>query len=287
MKIWALLSNIDDVLEAYGEQVMPKDNSVFEMLIIDYLNIKIENGADIKISYRGEQVDLPDAFWPMLSNTDSFVLENLLLSAGVPSIINMDEVAVARSKIATYQRLAANGVRVPKSSVFFNRPDKAAILKETSFPFVAKPDSGFGGEGVRLIHDEAEFDEYIANLSYGTAYVAQEYIASSRGKDVRVVMLDGEYLYSSMRSATDRNEFRSNVHVGGELLEYTVDDETLKLCKEIAGLFDLPLIGLDLLIGDGEFVIAEINAFPGLFRENMAKAAKVVLGKYLAKRGVR
>jgi len=283
MKVWALLSNVDDILEAYGEQALKGGNGIFETIVIDYAGVEIGNGKDLKVSYRGENIDLPDAFWPMLSNTDAFALENLLINAGVKSVINIGEVAVARSKIATYQRLAANGIRVPESVVFFNHPDKEAILKKMSYPFVVKPDSGFGGEGVKLIDSEKEFDEYIHHLSYGTAYVAQEYIAKSRGKDARVILLDGEYLYSSMRSATNPEEFRSNVHVGGELLEYKISDADLELCKKIAGLFDLPLIGLDLLFGDGEFVVAEVNAFPGLFPENMEKVGKVVMEKFLAK----
>lgn len=283
MKVWALLSNVDDILQAYGEQMLRNSNEMFETLLIDYIDIEIRGGTDLRVFYKGEALPLPDAFWPMLSNTDSFALENLLLNAGVKSVLNMGEVAVARSKIATYQRLAANGIRVPASVVFFNHPNKASILEKTRFPFVVKPDSGFGGEGVRLIGSEAELDEYIAKLQYGTAYVAQEYIAASRGKDVRVILLDGEYLYSSMRSATDPGEFRSNVHVGGELIDYKIDGAELELCKRIAALFDLPLIGLDLLLGEGEFVIAEVNAFPGLFPKNLAKAGKVILDKFLAK----
>ncbi len=277
MRIWGLLSNVDDILQAHGDGAFKQQSEVFETLLIDYIDIEIGDGRNLKVYYKGEEKPLPNAFWPMLSNTDSFALENLLLGAGVKSVLNMQEVAVARSKIATYQRLAANGVRVPASVVFFNHPHKTAVLQKMRYPFVVKPDSGFGGEGVTLINTEAEFDAYLAKLQYGTAYVAQEYIATSRGKDVRVILLNGEYLYSSMRSATNPDEFRSNVHVGGELLEYKIDGPQLAFCKKVAALFDLPLIGLDLLLGDGEFVLAEVNAFPGLFPENMAKVAKAVL----------
>ena len=282
MKVWGLLSNVDDILQAHGDAVLRQDNGVFETVLIDYIDVEIGDGRALKVSYKGEVMPLPDAFWPMLSNTDSFALENLLLGAGVKSVLNLAEVAVARSKIATYQRLVANGIRVPASVVFFNHPHKAAVLQKMRYPFVVKPDSGFGGEGVQLIRSEAEFDAYAETLQYGVAYVAQEYIAASRGKDVRVVLLNGEYLYSSMRSATDPKEFRSNVHVGGELLDYKIDEKELALCQKIAGLFDLPLIGLDLLLGEGELVIAEVNAFPGLFPENMAKVAKAVLERFLA-----
>ena len=277
MKLWFLLSKVDDIIQAYGEEILQPKNEAFKMLIADYLEFEIRSGAELKAYYKREPLDLPDAFWSMISNTDSFMVEKLLLGAGVKSLINLDEIAVARSKSATYQRLAANGIRVPDSMVFFERPNKERVLGKMTYPFVVKPDSGFGGEGVMLINSEADFDEYLLTLEYGVTYIAQEFIASSHGRDARIILLDGEFLYSSMRSATNKDEFRSNAHVGGELLDYEIDEETLELCKRISALFDLPLIGLDLLFGEGEFVIAEVNAFPGLFPENMEKAmAKVI-----------
>ncbi len=283
MKVWSLLSKVEDILKYFEKFAEKMNDGVFDIIIADYVTIEIGDGKDLKAYYKGEQVPLPDAFWPMISNTDCFTLEKMLIRAGVKSIINLDDAAVARSKIDTYQLLASNGIRVPDTIVFFDHPDKEAIVARFGYPFVIKPDSGFGGEGVTLINSEAELDEYISKLQYGTAYVAQEYIATSRGKDVRVILLGGEYLYSSMRSATDPNEFRSNVHVGGELLEYKRDEPTLALCKKVAGLFDLPLIGLDLMFGDGGFVIAEVNASPGLFPDNMIKARKVILQNFYEK----
>lgn len=277
MKVWTLLSKVEDVLKYYEKFADKLDDGIFELIIADYITVEIGDGKNLNVYYKGKEIPLPDAFWPMIGNTDSFTLEKMLLRAGIKSVISLDDVAIARSKIETYQLLAANGVRVPDSIVFFEHPDKDAIAGRFGYPFVIKPDSGFGGEGVGLIGSEAEFDAYISGLQYGVAYIAQEYISTSRGKDVRVVLLEGEYLYSSMRSATDPAEFRSNVHVGGELLEYEIDEPTLALCKKVAGLFDLPLIGLDLMFGDGEFVIAEVNAFPGLFPDNLVKARKAVL----------
>lgn len=285
MRVWALISNVDDVLKKYGENAFRMFPGGVEPILIDYIDARVVTGEQLEIRYKGEKLELPDAFWPMISNTDAFAIENLLLGAGVPSVIDLKEVAVARSKLATYQRLANQGIRVPKTVAFFNHPDKKAILDRMDYPFVVKPDNGFGGEGVALVHNEEELDAYLEKLQYGVAYMAQEYIATSRGRDLRVILLDGEILRASVRSARDPKEFRSNIHQGGEYLSYELTEADIALCKKVAGMFDLPMIGLDLMFGDGEFVFAEVNAFPGLttMLDKLEKAVNLVVGKFQAK----
>ena len=201
--------------------------------------------------------------------------------AGIPSILNLRELQVARSKIATYQRLAQNGVRVPDTMVFFKDSDPQTLIRRFGYPFVVKPDSGFGGIGVELIHNEQELKDYFATLSYGQAYVAQEYIATSKGRDIRVVVLHGRYYYSMERHASNPDEFRSNVHVGGTTEEKILTEEEKAFCEKVASLFDLPIIGLDLMIGDGEYVLAEVNAFPGMPGGKMIDAYASVIEHFM------
>ena len=87
--------------------------------------------------------------------------------------------------------------------------------------------------------------------------MAQEYIATSKGRDIRVVVLHGRYYFSMERHASNPDEFRSNVHVGGTTQEKTLTEEEKVFCEKVASIFDLPIIGLDLMIGDGEYVLAE------------------------------
>ena len=126
LKVWGLTANVDDMIEKYGFKLFDKDRDKrqYDMLLVDYSSIDICNGKELKVYCNGQEIELADAFWPMLTNTDSYCMEHLLDEAGCKSIVNLNELAVARSKIATYQRLAMNGVRVPETMVFFNHPDK-------------------------------------------------------------------------------------------------------------------------------------------------------------------
>lgn len=285
MKILALVASQDSTIEdvkANGRRQMQaligKDK---EVLFCEYSTIEICRNGELAITCLGEKMEKPDYFWPLLGSTDGFILENMFQDAGIPSILNLRELQVARSKIATYQRLAQNGVRVPDTMVFFKDSDSQTLIRRFGYPFVVKPDSGFGGIGVELIHNEQELKDYFATLSYGQAYVAQEYIAASKGRDIRVVVLHGRYYYSMERHASNPDEFRSNVHVGGTTQEKILTEEEKAFCEKVASLFDLPIIGLDLMIGDGEYVLAEVNAFPGMPGGKMIDAYASVIEHFM------
>lgn len=281
MKILVLVASQNSTLEDVKINGKRKMQAIVgedkELLFCDYSTIEIGRDGELAITCLGEKIEKPDYFWPLLGSTDGFIVENMLQDAGIPSVLNLRELQTARSKIATYQRLAQNGVRVPDTIVFFKDSDPQILVNRFGYPFVVKPDSGFGGVGVELIHNEQELKDYFETLSYGQAYVAQEYIATSKGRDIRVVILHGRYYFSMERQATNPDEFRSNVHVGGTTQVKTLTEEEKAFCEKVASIFDLPIIGLDLMIGDGEYVLAEVNAFPGMPGGKMVAAYASVI----------
>lgn len=285
MKILALVasqdSTVEDVKTNGRRQMQALIGKDKEVLFCEYSTIEICRNGELAITCLGEKMEKPDYFWPLLGSTDGFILENMLQDAGIPSILNLRELQVARSKIATYQRFAQNGIRVPDTMVFFKDSDPETQSGRFGYPFVVKPDSGFGGIGVELIHNGQELKDYFATLSYGQAYVAQEYIATSKGRDIRVVVLHGRYYFSMERHASNPDEFRSNVHVGGTTQEKTLTEEEKVFCEKVASIFDLPIIGLDLMIGDGEYVLAEVNAFPGMPGRKMMDAYASVIDDFM------
>lgn len=286
MKVWILLSNVEEDMKQYAQ--MGEGNPKYQKLLqnikviqIEKMNVAMSAEGGTKFIYEGEELEAPDVFWPMITNSDSYILERMLMRAGAKSLIELDEKTAARSKLLTYQRLADAKIRAPKTVAFFGEPDKEKILQEFEYPFIIKPDNGFGGKGVELIHSEEEFDAYISQISKGVMYVVQEFISTSKGKDVRVVMVQGKYYWSIMRKAGNPDEFRSNVHAGGSFEEYPIDEKTEKLCEQIAALYNLPILGVDLMFGEDGFVVTEVNSFPGLFVDRLMDVAIKVFGQYL------
>lgn len=285
MKILALVSSPNSTLESVQTDGRKKMRAILgqdkELLFCEYSTIEIQRDGELFITCLGEKIEKPDYFWPILGATDGFIVENMLQNAGIESVLNLKEVQTARSKIATYQRLAQHGFRVPDTVVFFKDSDQQMLAERFGYPFVVKPDSGFGGEGVELIHNKEELRDYFTGLSYGQAYVAQEYISTSKGRDIRVVILHGKYYFSMERRASDPEEFRSNVHMGGTTNLVTLTEEEKAFCERVASAFDLPILGLDLMIGDGEYVLAEVNAFPGIPGGKMVEAYASVIEHFL------
>lgn len=172
MNMWVLLSNVEKDIEkrelaggANAEYLKIVDQ--IKVIRVEKMKIIMNKDHGTTFVYDGKEVEAPDVFWPMISNSDGYTLERMLLRAGAKCFVDLDERAASRSKILTYQRLSDAGIRVPRTVAFFGKPDLQQILKELDYPFVIKPDNGFGGQGVELIHSEAEFEEYVKGFTPG------------------------------------------------------------------------------------------------------------------------
>lgn len=285
MRIWCLVSNAEDQMKEAQKNATRIVGEGNELVFVDHASIQIGSGDMLRVFYLGEELELPDAFWMWTTNTDARMVEHMLIANGVLSIVDIAEQSVARSKVLSYDRMARAGLPIPRTLVFFHQADRERIKQQFDYPFVIKPDNGFGGMGVALIHDDEELDAYLATLEFGVAYMAQEYISTSKGRDIRVVTLNGEPLYSVKRQNHNSDEFRSNVHLGGEASWYEIDEPTKELCRKAASLFGLKILGLDLLFGEDGFVFTEVNSFPGFDQERSSAgihAIQTVIAEFCA-----
>ena len=160
------------------------------------------------------------------------------------------------SKIATYQVLAKEGLPIIKTVVFRKNMDKELLKKQIGLPMIIKPDDGFGGEGVELIQTEEELDTALERVKESDArFLVQKYVSTSKGRDIRVLTIGFEAVFAAQRKASDPNEFRSNLHMGGTAEEYPLTDEMKDICGRAAKAIGLRMAGIDLLFGENGFVI--------------------------------
>ena len=68
-------------------------------------------------------------------------------------------------------------------------------------------------------------------------------------------------------------------------MEYEPDEQTRELCRKVAALYDLPVLGLDLMFADDGFVLTEVNSYPGLRRDDRNKFITAVISDYLQREG--
>ncbi|WHT47607.1 RimK family alpha-L-glutamate ligase [Sporosarcina thermotolerans] len=123
---------------------------------------------------------------------------------------------------------------------------------------IIKEGHGSFGMKVYLIETEEAFFTKVDELR-GVDYVFQEFIETSRGRDIRVNIVGGEIVAAMHRSS--ETDFRANITNGGvaSIIELTAEQKELAIrAAEAVG---AEFAGVDLLYGDNEKpLVCEVNA---------------------------
>ena len=106
-----------------------------------------------------------------------------------------------------------------------------------------------------------EIADYLSKLPQGdtNAVLAQEFISTAKGKDIRVVVADYKVVRVIQRVAGNPDEFRSNVHLGGYVKPYTLDEDAVKMCEKVAKVCGLRLCGIDLLEAEKRWICGVLH----------------------------
>lgn len=276
-KLWLLISNeSDESLKFYTSFIQGQALDAFRnirLLMIEKLVCGVRDNGELWFKYEGEELLPPKYFYPAVTDTDAYLVENMLLQYGSKSIVDFEETRKLRSKILVYQRLVNAGIPTPKTNLFSNQSAIEDVVEGLEFPIVIKPDNGQCGEGVILVKTEEELSHYLSKLKYGDMRISQEYVASSKGRSLRVTTMCGKAAFAETMQASSETEFRSNAHLGGVFTSVIPDEKAAALAEKAASLCSLPLIGVDLLYTDSGYTVAEINSFPGLAKKEYVDMA--------------
>ncbi|UJL44973.1 RimK family alpha-L-glutamate ligase [Virgibacillus sp. NKC19-16] len=177
-------------------------------------------------------------------------------------------VAIQRSddKIDSYQHLASKKLPIPKTiiapKIFSNATLDTSSIKPAintlGFPMIVKEAFGSFGQQVYLVHTKEELQTKVQVLQ-GKAFLFQEFIASSYGKDMRLHVVGDKVVAAMKRHAAD--DFRSNVSAGGTMEAYHPTDQEKKLAIAATKAIGADFAGVDLLYGpDQSALICEINS---------------------------
>lgn len=190
-----------------------------------------------------------------------------LKSRGVPVYNDPAVIDLCDNKATQYIRLAEAGLPMPKTIIapkvypnfsilqsgYFER-----VMDELSLPMVIKEGHGSFGMKVYLINDESEFYEKVEALR-GVDFVFQEFIASSRGRDIRVNIVGGEIVAAMQRRS--ETDFRANITNGGQASLIELTDAQRIVAMQAAAAVGAEFAGVDLLFGENEEpLVCEVNA---------------------------
>ena len=114
------------------------------------------------------------------------------------------------------------------------------------------------GKQVYLANNREEFWSKAKELMR-KPHLFQKYIASSHGRDIRVIVIGKKACAWMLRKS--ETDFRSNLAGGGQSYPFDLPDSYRVMAEKVAELIDLDFCGIDILIGPSqEPIFCEVNS---------------------------
>jgi len=242
-----------------------------EVKVIKYKNCyaSIEQNHPT-VSYRGKDLSTYDAIIPRIaSNMTKYgtAIVRQLEMQGVYTLSSSIAINRSRDKLRSLQLLAKSGVGIPKTVVSRNTADIDDLLDQLDgTPVIIKLARGTHGNGVVLAETKKAAKSvlqafYLTNDD-GTNILLQEFIKESAGTDIRAFVVGSRVVASMQRKSLD-DDFRSNLHKGGEGISIKLTEAERKMVVKAAKSMGLNVAGVDLMRSDRGPLILEVNASPG------------------------
>jgi ribosomal protein S6--L-glutamate ligase len=184
---------------------------------------------------------------------------------GVPVLNNAIAIARSRDKLRAMQLLTKKDIDVPKT-VCARTPDSvdAALEFIGGAPAIVKLQQGAQGIGTMIAETPQAVTSLLETLwAMGQDIILQEYIAESKGKDYRAIVVGGRVV-AAMRRQAKKGEFRSNLHRGGLGVRVELPKRYRLAAVSAVKVMGLEVAGVDMLEGRDGPKILEINSSPGL-----------------------
>lgn len=142
-----------------------------------------------------------------------------------------------------------------------------AVIEEMGLPFVLKECWGSYGGQVYLANTKEEAVKILSKMD-GQDVIAQEYISSSKGRDIRAYIVGGK-LVAAIERRND-NDFRANITNGGTAIAIKLNKEQEEMAIAATKALEMDFAGVDLLhMKDGAPILCEVNSnaqFAGLYK---------------------
>lgn len=186
----------------------------------------------------------------------------------------------SRDKLRSTQILARYGVEIPKTVFARETADLDDVIEQAGgAPLIIKVARGTHGNGV-VLAETKKAAQAVMQAFYveGVSFLVQEYVAESAGTDIRAVVVGGKVVASMQRQSLD-DDFRSNLHQGGEGTIVKLTDEERKTAQKAAKAMGLPVCGVDMMRSDRGPLVLEVNASPGFGIEKVT--GRNVAGKII------
>ncbi|HEU4384910.1 MAG TPA: RimK family alpha-L-glutamate ligase [Anaeromyxobacteraceae bacterium] len=237
-------------------------------LVLDTLRCRLLLSRDRpRIFYGGEEVPRLDVVIPRIGASITgygLAVVNQLDMMGVPVVASAVPIARSRDKLRALQLLARFGLDIPRTVMCRYRDEvPQAVQQVGGLPCIIKLIQGTQGVGVMIATSTEEVEGMLDTLWHlGQEILLQEFVAESRGRDVRALVV-GDRVVAAMRRQARTGEFRSNLHRGGEGRALSVGRDYAEAAVKAARVIGLEVAGVDMLEARTGPKIMEVNSSPG------------------------
>ena len=278
MKAWLVINSFMD---------NQKFKNLYELLSNAFkkhnVSLEIKTASDISLEVGAKIENKPDfaIFW----DKDIYLAERLE-KEGVRLFNSTRSVLLCDNKILMYQELANKGIRIPRTFIapktfeglnYSKRDFLNNVIDEIGFPMIVKEAYGSFGEQVYLANNKESLNKIVNSIDYKD-FLLQEFIASSKGKDIRINVVGDKAIVSMLRE--NENDFRSNISSGGSGTKFDPKPEYLDLAVKASKALGLDFAGVDVLFGKDGPIICEVNSNPQF--ASTLKATGINLADYIA-----
>ena len=241
-------------------------NRLKEEFLLKGIQIDVLSNKDIYVFIDGNEIISKLNKYDFIINLDKDEYVALMIEKiGISLFNSAKSLILCDDKMLTHIHLVDELIKMPKtiaSPLCYSDTTSNEWLKrvceELSFPLVAKKCYGSLGEQVYLIKNKTE----LANFEEKNRYIPhlyQEFIESSKGRDVRVIVVGGKVVAAMERySSTD---FRSNLSQGGSAKTIKLTKAFKHAAESASKKLGLDYCGVDLLYGpNNEPILCEVNS---------------------------
>lgn len=237
-----------------------------------YMNITSQRPT---IHYKGAELPHYDAVIPRIGASVTFYGAAVVRQLEMMNVFCVnDSVAItrARDKLRCLQLLSKKGIGLPTTGFAHSLDEIQDLIKMVGGPpLVIKFLEGTQGIGVVLVETTKAARSVIeAFFGLKVNILVQEFIKEAAGGDIRCLVVGGDVVAAMKRQAKSSEEFRSNLHRGGEASAIEITEEERTMAIRAAHIIGLNVAGVDLLRSTRGPLIIEVNASPGI--EGIEKA---------------
>lgn len=225
------------------------------------------NSLAPEIYYDGKRLPRYDAVIPRIGASITAYGTAVLRqfeTLGTYCVNGSEGITASRDKLHAHQLLARQKIGMPRTAFAASPKDTDNLIGLVgTAPLIVKLLESTQGKGVVLAETKKAAQSVIdAFRGLRANFLVQDFVKEASGEDVRCLVIDGKVVAAMKRTAAG-DDFRSNLHRGGSAVPVKISKEERDAALRSARLFGLGIAGVDMLRGQDEPKVLEVNSSPG------------------------